>query len=72
MELQLSPEEGELLRAILADHHSELFREISRTEHHHFKTGLRQKEATLDSIRKRLEGLLEQACAGSHVSRPRV
>jgi hypothetical protein len=65
MELRLSPEEAELVREILADRHSELFRDISRAQHHHFKTALRQKEVLLDAVVHRLDALLEEGCAAS-------
>ena len=63
MELQLSPEEAALLREILAERHGELFREISRTEHHHFKITLRQKETLVASIARKIDNLLEVSCA---------
>ncbi|HKT88592.1 MAG TPA: hypothetical protein VJQ59_09165 [Candidatus Sulfotelmatobacter sp.] len=63
MDLRLSPEEAGLLREILADRHAELFREISRPEHHHFKTALRQKEALVAAVAHKLDALLEESCA---------
>ena len=59
MDLRLSAEEAEFLREVLEERHNELFREISRAQHHHFKTALRQKEALLNSVLNRLSTLLE-------------
>ena len=66
MDLRLSPGEAELLREILADRHAELFREISRTEHHPFKIALRQKEALVAAIVHKLDTLLDESCAFSN------
>ncbi|MBZ5719160.1 MAG: hypothetical protein LAO03_02160 [Acidobacteriia bacterium] len=61
MELQLSPEEAEVVWDILADRHRELLREISRTSHHEFKITLRHREAVLDAVIKRLSVLRAQS-----------
>ena len=65
MELILSAEEAELVREILSDRHSELFRDISRAQHHDFKTALREKETLLDSVVNKLNALLEAPHAAS-------
>lgn len=61
MQLRLSPEEAELIRQILVDRHTELFREISRAQHRDFRVALRQKEALLDSTIARLNALIEES-----------
>ena len=61
MELQLSPEEAEVVWDILADRHRELLREISRTSHHEFKITRRHREAVLDAVIKRLSVLRAQS-----------
>ncbi len=61
MQLKLSPQEAELIREILVDRHTELFREISRAQHRDFRVALRQKEALLDSTIARLNALLAES-----------
>ena len=65
MQLKLSPEEAELIREVLVDRHTELFREISRAQHRDFRVALKQKEALLDSTIVRLNALLEESCQES-------
>ncbi len=55
MEAILTPEERELLLAILKQHQTELLRELSRASHHHFKGVLKQQEQLLESIIHKLE-----------------
>ncbi len=62
MQLRLSPEEAELIREILVDRHTELFRDISRAQHRDFRVALKQKEALLDSTIARLTALIEESC----------
>jgi hypothetical protein len=56
MELILSTEEQELLLSILEQRHREMLKEISHTDHHEFKQGLRKNERLLDSMLGRLRG----------------
>jgi hypothetical protein len=55
MELTLTSAEREVLLEILKQHHRELFREICRTDHHEFKSVLKNKEKLLDAVICRLE-----------------
>ena len=55
MELTLTSAEREVLLEILKQHHRELFREICRTDHHEFKSVLKNKEKLLESVINRLE-----------------
>jgi hypothetical protein len=67
MQLTLSLEQVELVREILQDRHKELFREISRAQHHDFKTALRRKEALLNAVLDQLQGILEEYGAAANV-----
>ena len=60
MELILNTEEQELLLRILEQRHRELLKEISHTDHHEFKQGLRKNEKLLDSMLCRLRGATSQ------------
>ena len=60
MELTLTTEEQELLASILEQRHRELLKEISHTNHHEFKQGLRKNERLLDSMLGRLRGMAVQ------------
>ncbi len=55
MEMTLTSAEREVLLEILKEHHHELFREISRTDHREFKSVLKNKEKLLESIINKLE-----------------
>ena len=55
MDLLLSSSERELLLEILEEHHRELLREISRTEHHAFRSALKNKERLLERVLDKLE-----------------
>jgi hypothetical protein len=55
MELILSSSERELLLELLEEHHRELLREISRTEHHAFKFALKNKEKMLEQVLEKLQ-----------------
>ena len=55
MELTLTSAEREFLLEILEEHHRELFREISGTDHREFKSVLKNKEKLLDSVICKLE-----------------
>jgi len=54
MELTLSNEEHELLVDILEHRRRELTKEISHTDHHEFKVGLRKSEKLIESMLSRL------------------
>ena len=54
MEFSISSSERELLLEILAEHHRELLREISRAEHHQFKAVLKSKEKLLARLLENL------------------
>jgi hypothetical protein len=47
MELTLTSAERDVLLEIFKQHHRELFREICRTDHHEFKSVLKNKEKLL-------------------------
>jgi hypothetical protein len=55
MELTLTTAEREFLLEILEEHHRELFREIARTNHHQFKSVLKNKEMLLESVVNKLK-----------------
>ena len=55
MELTLTSAERDVLLEIFKQHHRELFREICRTDHHEFKSVLKNKEKLLDAVICRLE-----------------
>jgi hypothetical protein len=58
MDLQLTPEERELLREVLEEHHRDLVLEIARTDHHHFRQVLRTKQKVLETLREKVAGEL--------------
>jgi vacuolar-type H+-ATPase subunit E/Vma4 len=55
MELTLTSAERELLLEILEEHQRELLREIAKAKHHEFKSVLKNKEKTLESIVTKVE-----------------
>lgn len=55
MEIMFTPEEAELLIAILEERQRVLLAEISRTMHHEFKEALRNNEKLLESMIARLK-----------------
>jgi len=60
MELILTAEEQELLRAILEQRHQELLKEIAHTDHREFKQALRKNEKLLVSMLGRVRGAAVQ------------
>jgi len=60
MELILTAEEQELLRAILEQRHQELLKEIAHTDHREFKQALRKNEKLLVSMLGRMRGAAVQ------------
>ena len=58
MELMLNSEEKRQLMEILEEHQRELLREISRADHHAFRSTLQRKEQLLESIIRKLEATL--------------
>ena len=54
MELHLTSEQRQLLEEILEERHRELVREITHTEHLHFKEVLRKKVKALESMLEEL------------------
>jgi len=54
MELTLTTAEREFLLEILEEHHRELFREISATDHREFRSVLKNKETLLESVVNKL------------------
>lgn len=64
MELTLTTDEQELLLGILEQHHRELQKKISHTDHHDLKLGLRRNEKLLESILSRLRGAPIQEVRG--------
>lgn len=50
MQLRLTEKEEELLREILQDHQKHLLHEINRTDHHEFKTGLRNRCTAVEGL----------------------
>jgi hypothetical protein len=58
MELQLTPEERELLLEMLEEHHRLLVLEIARTDHHHFRQVLRTKQKVLEELLTKVAGEL--------------
>ena len=50
MELQLTPEERELLLELLEEHHRCLVLEIARTDHQHFRQVMRTKQKVLEEL----------------------
>jgi len=55
MELLLNLEEKKLLMEILEEHHRQLLREISHTDHHEFRIALKKKERLLESVLSKLQ-----------------
>ncbi len=55
MELTLTFAERKVLLEILKEHYRELFKEIARTDHHEFKSVLKNKEKLLESVINKLE-----------------
>lgn len=55
MELLLNLEEKRLLMEILEEHHRQLLREISHTDHHEFKIALKKKERLLETVLSKLQ-----------------
>ena len=55
MDIKFTPEEAELLIAILEERQRVLLAEISRTMHHEFKQALRNNEELLESMIARLK-----------------
>jgi hypothetical protein len=54
MDLHLSAEERELLAEVLEERHTELMREIFRTDHHDFRLLLKRKEKILQAIMEKV------------------
>ena len=54
MNLMLTMEEEEFVRALLTEQQRELLREISRADHRAFKHDLQQKETLLESVLSKL------------------
>ena len=52
--LDLTEEERNLLQEILEAQHRTLLREISHTDHHQYKVGLKKREELLESVLSRL------------------
>ncbi len=50
MELRLTPEQHELLIAILEEHHRELLLELAHADHHEFKLKLRKQAVLLEEL----------------------
>jgi hypothetical protein len=55
MDTTFTPDEAELLVAILEERQRVLLAEISRTIHHEFKNALRENETLLESIIAKLK-----------------
>ncbi|HXY11672.1 MAG TPA: hypothetical protein VEI52_27805 [Terriglobales bacterium] len=55
MELTLTPDEGELMREVLEEHHRQLIREIARARHHEFKSALKDKERMIETVVAKLK-----------------
>ena len=54
MELLLNLEEKRLVMEVLEEHHRQMLREISHTDHHEFKVALKKKEQLLESVLNKL------------------
>ena len=54
MEVTFTPEEHQLIAEILEEHHRELLRELSRTEHREFKAVLRRREEMVQGVLNKL------------------
>ena len=54
MELRLTVEEQQLLAEILSKHQRELMREIAHTDHHEFKSRLRERARLLEGVLEKL------------------
>ena len=61
MQLELTPQEYELVEEILQEHQRELRREIARVEHREFKAVLRDRETRLESVSAKLGGRVAAA-----------
>lgn len=55
MELILTEEEREFVVQVLEQRHRDMVKEISHTDHHHFKEVLKRKALVLESVLARLE-----------------
>lgn len=58
MDLQLTPEERELLRELIQERHRDLILEIARTDHHHFRQVLRTKQKVMEQLLEKVAGEL--------------
>ena len=58
MDLQLTPDESELLREMLEEHHRSLVLEIARTDHYHFCQVLRTKQKVMEQLLEKVAGQL--------------
>jgi len=54
MKIELTQAEHALLITFLQERQRELLHEISKADAHHFRTGLREKEALLESMLRKL------------------
>ena len=63
MPVELTSQEQTLLVTILRERQRELLREIARADHHQFRRGLQEREATLESLLRKLapEGMAVSA-----------
>ena len=61
MQIELSRDEGEMLRDLLKQHVLDLDKEISRTESLDFKRDLQQTDRALERILGRIVAALERA-----------
>jgi chromosome condensin MukBEF complex kleisin-like MukF subunit len=57
MELTLTTDERELLMEILEERQRELLREISRSNHHQFRTALKKNERLLETLIGKLRAM---------------
>jgi hypothetical protein len=51
--ITLNEEERELIQEVLEERHRTMLREISHTDHHAFKVGLRKKAELLEKVLNR-------------------
>lgn len=61
MNFECTNEERELLVRVLEERHRQLERELWRTDHHHFKTLLREEEKTLEQLLSKLAAAVNEA-----------
>jgi len=54
MKIELTHAEHALLSTLLQERQRELLHEISKTDAHHFREGLREKEVLLESMLRKL------------------